>query len=74
MTAAPARSAYIVSPEGHTGKSVIALGLLDLLIRRVQKVGVFRPVTTSTTGDDQVVELLLHHGGIDLDRTSRASA
>ena len=51
MTAAPARSAYIVSPEGHTGKSVVALGVLDLLTRRVQKVGVFRPVTTSTTGD-----------------------
>ena len=39
--------------------------MLDLLTRRVQKVGVFRPVTTSTTGDDQVVKLLLHHGGID---------
>jgi phosphate acetyltransferase len=66
VTAAPARSAYIVSPEGHTGKSVVALGLLDLLTRRVQAVGVFRPVTTSTTGDDEVVKLLLHHGGIDV--------
>jgi phosphate acetyltransferase len=66
VTAAPARSIYIVSPEGHTGKSVVALGLLDLLTRRVQAVGVFRPVTTSTTGDDQVVKLLLERGGIDL--------
>jgi phosphate acetyltransferase len=66
VTATPARSAYIVSPEGHTGKSVVALGLLDLLTRRVKSVGVFRPVTTSTTGDDQVVKLLLQHGGIDL--------
>ena len=63
----PARSVYIVSPEGHTGKSVVALGLLDLLTRRVQKVGVFRPVTTSTTGDDQVVKLLLDHGGLDVE-------
>ena len=66
MTAAPARSTYIVSPEGHTGKSVVALGLVDLLTRRVKSVGVFRPVTTSTTGDDQVVKLLLRHGGVDL--------
>ena len=67
VIAAPARSVYIVSPEGHTGKSVVALGLLDLLTRRVQKVGVFRPVTTSTTGDDQVVKLLLDHGGLDVE-------
>ena len=66
MTAAPARSTYIVSPEGHTGKSVVALGLVDLLTRRVKSVGVFRPVTTSTTGDDQVVKLLLRHDGVDL--------
>ena len=48
MTAAPARSVYIVSPEGHSGKSVVALGLVDLLTRRVQNVGVFRPITRST--------------------------
>ena len=66
MTDSRARSAYIVSPEGHTGKSVVALGLLDLLTRRVQTVGVFRPVTPSTTGDDQVIELLLQHDGVDL--------
>jgi phosphate acetyltransferase len=66
VTVAGARSVYIVSPEGHTGKSVVALGLLDLLARRVQTVGVFRPVTTSTTGDDQVVNLLLQHDGVDL--------
>ena len=42
-----ARSVYVASPEGHTGKSVIALGLVDLLLRRVRKVGVFRPITRS---------------------------
>jgi phosphate acetyltransferase len=40
--------------------------LVDLLTRRVQTVGVFRPVTSSTTGDDQVVEMLLQHDGVDL--------
>ncbi|MGD9700975.1 MAG: phosphate acetyltransferase [Acidimicrobiia bacterium] len=70
MTTTPARSVYIVSPEGHTGKSVVALGLLDLLARRVQKVGVFRPVTRSFASDDQVVKLLLGHDGVDLDYES----
>ncbi|MHA7132246.1 phosphate acetyltransferase [Oerskovia turbata] len=43
-----ARSIYLASPEGETGKSTIALGVLDLLTRRVQRVGVFRPVTRTT--------------------------
>ena len=38
------RSVYIASPEGLSGKSSVAYGLLDLLSRRVGRVGVFRPV------------------------------
>jgi len=30
-----ARSIYVASPEGDTGKSVVALGLVDLLSRTV---------------------------------------
>ena len=66
MSNSPARSVYIASPEGHTGKSVVALGMVDLLARRVRNVGVFRPITRSTAGDDQVVKLLLEHVGADL--------
>ncbi|WP_069386993.1 phosphate acetyltransferase [Cellulosimicrobium cellulans] len=64
----PARSIYIASPEGETGKSTIALGVLDLLARKVQRVGVFRPVTRAAGPDvqDYVLELLLAHDGVDL--------
>ncbi len=41
------RSVYLVAPEGESGKSTVALGLVDLLSRRVGRVGVFRPVTES---------------------------
>lgn len=63
-----ARSIYITSPEGETGKSTIALGVLDLLARKVQRVGVFRPVTRAAGTDvqDYVLELLLAHDGVDL--------
>jgi phosphate acetyltransferase len=66
MTPTTARSVYITSPEGSTGKSVVALGLLDLLVRRVQRLGVFRPVTRADDDRDQLVELLLRHGEVDL--------
>ncbi len=61
-----ARSIYITSPEGDTGKSTVALGLVDLLTRTVQRVGVFRPVARSTEERDYVLELLLAHDGIDM--------
>ena len=62
-----ARSIYIASPEGHTGKSTIALGLVDLFVRRVERVGIFRPVVHGGSGRDNVLELLLSHDGVDLD-------
>lgn len=61
-----ARSIYVTSPEGDTGKSTVALGLVDLLTRTVQKVGVFRPIARSTEVRDYVLELLLSHDGVDL--------
>ena len=59
------RSVYLVSPEGGSGKSTVALGLVDLLSRKVGRVGVFRPVTESHAETDWVVELLLSHPGIE---------
>lgn len=62
-----ARSIYITSAEGHSGKSTIALGVLDALSRVTPKVGVFRPIARSTVERDDVLELLLGHDGVDLD-------
>ncbi|MCL2091309.1 MAG: phosphate acetyltransferase [Micrococcales bacterium] len=59
-----ARTIYLTSPEGETGKSVIALGLLDLLAHSVARVGVFRPVARSTEPPDWLVELLVSTDGI----------
>ena len=54
-----ARSIYITSAEGHTGKSTVALGVLESLRHSVGRVGVFRPVARSTEERDYVLELLL---------------
>lgn len=62
-----ARSIYITSAEGHTGKSTIALGVLDALLRVTPRVGVFRPIARSTAERDYVLELLLAHDGVHLD-------
>ena len=51
-------SIYVASPEGETGKSTIALGLLHRLSVMVPKVGVFRPITRREDRD-YILELLL---------------
>ena len=60
-------SLYVTSAEGHSGKSTVALGVLDTLLRGVERVGVFRPVARSTDERDFVLELLLAHDGVHLD-------
>ncbi|WP_223694345.1 phosphate acetyltransferase [Leifsonia poae] len=54
-----ASSIYITSAEGHTGKSTVALGVLEALRHSVGRVGVFRPIARSTVERDYVLELLL---------------
>lgn len=62
-----ARSIYITSAEGHSGKSTIALGALDALMRVSPRVGVFRPIARSVTTRDEILELMLAHDGVHLD-------
>ena len=55
----PASSLYVASPEGDTGKSTVALGLLHHLAANVAKVGVFRPITRLDEERDYILDLLL---------------
>ena len=52
---------YVASPEGDTGKSTIALGILHRLAATVAKVGVFRPITRLDEERDYILELLRAH-------------
>ncbi|MDJ0359089.1 phosphate acetyltransferase [Rhodococcus sp. H29-C3] len=61
-----ASSIYIASPEGDTGKSTIALGVLQMLCASAARVGVFRPIARSTTETDYILELLIDHTTADL--------
>ena len=66
MTSTPAAtSIYIASPEGDTGKSTVALGILHRLTATVPKVGVFRPITRREDRD-YILELLLAHSNAGL--------
>lgn len=55
---------YIAGAEGFSGKSTVALGVIDALAGRVGKVGVFRPVVRSEGDRDYVLELMLSHDAV----------
>ncbi|OBI43708.1 phosphate acetyltransferase [Mycobacterium kyorinense] len=57
---------YITSPEGDTGKSTVALGVVHLLTATVARVGVFRPIVRGGAERDYILELLLSHATADL--------
>ncbi|MEP6843877.1 MAG: AAA family ATPase, partial [Pseudolysinimonas sp.] len=58
---------YVGSAEGGTGKSTIAVGVLDTLRRSVARVGVFRPIARSTTEPDYILEMLRSHATAELE-------
>ncbi|EOM77992.1 phosphate acetyltransferase [Rhodococcus rhodnii] len=66
MGAAEPSSVYIASPEGDTGKSTIALGVLQMLCASAARVGVFRPIARTTHEKDYILELLLEQTSADI--------
>jgi len=60
-----ARSVYLAGLGPGGGKSTVALGLAELLSRRVERIGVFRPLVTGA-GPDATLTLLRERYRIDL--------
>jgi phosphate acetyltransferase len=61
-----ATSVYVASVEGYTGKSTVALGVLEQLSRRVERVAVYRPVVRGDAATDYVLDLLVSHEAVQL--------
>ncbi|MBF4766969.1 phosphate acetyltransferase [Nocardioides agariphilus] len=61
-----ATSVYVAAVEGFTGKSTVALGVLEQLSRRVERVAVFRPVVRGDAATDYVLDLLVSHEAVHL--------
>jgi phosphate acetyltransferase len=61
-----ASSVYVAGVEGYTGKSAVALGILEQLSRRVERVAVYRPVVRGDAATDYVLDLLVSHDAVAL--------
>ncbi len=61
-----ASSVYVAAVEGFAGKSTVALGVLEQLSKRVERVAVFRPVVREQGAVDYVLDLLVSHDAVAL--------
>jgi phosphate acetyltransferase len=62
-------SLYITSMEAHGGKTVVALGVMEVLAQRVDRIGLFRPVVAGDPAErpDPLIELLRRRYELDVD-------
>ncbi|XPP27620.1 MAG: phosphate acetyltransferase [Leucobacter sp.] len=59
-------SIYLTSAEGRSGKSAVALGVLDAMLADGSRVGVFRPLFRGGGDRDRVLELLRSRASADV--------
>ena len=62
------KAIYIATSEESSGKSIITLGLMSMLIGRTAKVGYFRPVIEDFEEGkmDNHIETVINHFGLDI--------
>jgi phosphate acetyltransferase len=60
---------YIATIDRYSGKSLVSLGVAELLLRRTNRLGIFRPVIDARPGEerDKNIDLLLRHFDLHLD-------
>lgn len=63
------KAIYIATSEQNSGKSIITLGLMSMLIGKTAKVGYFRPIIEDIEegGFDNHIETVIGHFGLDID-------
>ena len=60
-----ARNLYVTAMEPQSGKSVVSLGLMELLSPRVERLGFFRPIVPSGDGPDPQIDLVRRRYRVD---------
>ena len=63
------KAVYIATSEHNSGKSIVTLGLMSMLIGKTAKVGYFRPIIEDFEDGklDNHIETVISHFGLDID-------
>ncbi|WP_396171270.1 phosphate acetyltransferase [Flavobacterium sp.] len=63
------KAIYIATSEEDSGKSIVTLGLMSMLMSKTAKVGYFRPIVEDVEDgqQDNHIETVINHFGLDID-------
>lgn len=62
------KTIFIATAEPYSGKSIVALGLVDMLMHKAQKIGYFKPIINSDPKEakDVHIETIIHHFNLQI--------
>jgi phosphate acetyltransferase len=62
------KAIFIATAEPYSGKSIIALGLVDMLLSKAQKIGYFKPIINHdpAVAKDVHIETIVNHFGLQV--------
>ncbi len=62
------KAIYIASSEPNSGKSVISLGLMNMLAGKIKKIAYFKPVIRENTGGEKdiYIQTMIDHFGLNV--------
>ena len=58
----------------HSGKSIVALGFMEMLSARLQRIGFFRPIVRAGTEPDPQIELMRDRYQLQFELRARCTA
>ncbi|MFJ1381484.1 phosphate acetyltransferase [Capnocytophaga canimorsus] len=61
------KSVYIITPDAYSGKSLVSLGVMQMVMRNTPKVGYFKPILESKTQKDNHIATMLAHFNIEME-------
>ncbi|ASU31950.1 phosphate acetyltransferase [Mucilaginibacter xinganensis] len=62
------KTIFVTSAEPHSGKSLVALGLVHMLLGKAQKIGFFKPIVNTNPEEkkDVHIQAILEHFGLPI--------
>ena len=62
------KAIYVASSESNSGKSVITLGLMNILVGKIKKIAYFKPVIRESgiNNKDIYIETMIDHFGLNI--------
>lgn len=61
------KSVYIITSDTYSGKSIVTLGVMQMIMRNTTKVGYFKPILESKSQKDNHITTILSHFQLDME-------